>query len=100
MPDDVQIELAANRIAEIDVGREDRLLVVHGPRDDLAKRVHDAASTSRYDGVRRIRDIARVVGGIIASPRELVAAQDEAAPFECDVTHAGEPTIATVGGRR
>src|SRR5436190_23087757 len=97
MPHDVQVELAADRIAEIDIGREDRLLVVHGSRDDLAERVYDAASAARHDRVWGIGNVARIIGRIIAASRELVAAQDETPPFERNASHAREPALAAVG---
>src|SRR3954466_15866562 len=100
MPHNVQIELAANRIAKVDLGREDRLLIVYRARDDLAQRIHDAAAAARDDRGGRVRDTTWIIGRIVASPRELIAAQDKAAPLERDVTHAREPAIATVGSGR
>ncbi len=54
MTDDVEVELAARDLIEVDVREQNLLTIPGGPGEHLAKRVDDAATAAAYDvnGVR------------------------------------------------
>src|SRR4029450_5150894 len=88
---DVEVEFPANDVVEVDIGRENRFLVVDRTGNELAQRTHNAAAATGDDRARVRREVAWIVLGVVAAPRELIAGEHEAPALERDVPHARHP---------
>src|SRR6185503_6071073 len=100
VPDDVEVELAADDLRRIDVGHENRLVFGVRPGEEVAERIDDAAAAARDDRLRVVAEARAVVGGEVAAAVELIARQHEAASFDGDVPHRGDPGVARICRRR
>ena len=52
VPHNVEVELAANNLTEVDLRDENGFTFLFWPRDEIAKGIHDAATARRHDRFR------------------------------------------------
>ncbi len=98
MADYIEVVFATDDLRTIDFRDEDRFAFGVRSGEEIAERINNAASASADDRVGIVAEGRVVVGGKIAAAVELVAGEDEAASFNGDVAHGGDPGIAGVGG--
>ena len=98
---DVEVELGAGDLAQVEIGIHDTLPVHERTGHQVTEWTVDRGAS----GAEHIRPILEVredfeVVGIVTLGDELVAADHEAAALEGDVAQGGLPAVAGVGRRR
>lgn len=95
----VKVEFASSNFCAIDLCGKDCFLVEDGTSKHLAKGINDATPTARDDGLWIITVNGNKIGRIVAAASELIARENEATSFHCDVPHRGDPAVTCVGCR-
>src|SRR6185437_5417478 len=100
VPGSVEVELAASDMFEINFGVEDRLTGKIRTREHAPERIDDGAAAAHHYRIRIVAKQGFVNIRIHASLDILACGQHEASPFERDVLHGWQPSVAIVRGRR
>ena len=98
--DDIEVHFPADDLGAVDFGDEDDFVFKIGAGEKIAKRIDDATAAARDDGVWLVAERRAIVCGKVATAIELIAGENEAAAFDGDVAHGGEPGIARVSSGR
>lgn len=85
--DDIQIELGARDLIEVDLCDQNVLAVPEGPSKHVTEWSDDAASAETDWVIRIGRQLISYLGWKVAQAGELVTGQNEASALPCDVTH-------------
>src|SRR5258707_11351320 len=96
----VKIKFSLGQQAAVEFGHQDRFLFKVRACQEFTERADNAASSARKHGVRFFTECGRVIFGEVATPVELVAAQDKAASLSGNMLHGRRPHGAMVGGGR
>src|SRR5579875_1016282 len=100
MTDHIEIIFASRNIGQVKLRPQDALLAVVGACKHLAQGTDDATASTRKNRLGVISKGGLVVLWIIAPPGKLIAGENEAAPFQCDMLHAGKPAVSSIRRRR
>src|SRR4051794_1452302 len=96
----IEIQAGTGDLSKINVRGQDGLAREIWTGENLPKRADDAASAAGEDRIRLVPERRLVFWRVVPSPGELVAGQDKAAAFLCNMLHCRQPSVSSISGRR